>query len=283
MAALLQRRRNWRKRAWRKKNAFKKKLRSRWQVAKIAQAVVNHNSEVKYQDQAMVGYPKVSLTHNVFEQIFDSLTMTRQGVENQPATNFAQNRVGSSIRPLKLWIKGIIQLNGTPSGFPISKCLLRLIIVRRPISTTIDTGAPALPQGIPKNYAQTSQTNLNTFPNNFLANFDYRACTVVYDKVHSINTTAMTQSQVAPDYAARGNAVSKMFNINLNMDKLCRGSVDYSFTELTTPSGTNIPKKYCFQMYGVPWLNDGYDPTYTQTGPVACSIIAQSRLYFRDG
>lgn len=271
-----------RRRTQRKKTMYKKKLRSRWQVAKIAQAVVNHNSEVKYQDQSTVAYPKVSLDHNVFTQLFDSLTMTKQGVENQPATNFATNRIGSSIRPLKLWIKGIIQLNATPTGFPITKCLLRLVVVRRPISSTI-TGAPALPQGIPTHYTQTSQTNLNTFPNNFLANFDFRTSTVVYDKVHSIHCTALTQSQVAPDYPARGNGISKTFNINLNMNKLCRGSVDYSFRELTTPSGTDIPKKYCFQMYGVPWLNDGYDPAYALAGPVACSVIAQSRLYFRDG
>ncbi len=261
---------------------FKKRLRSRFTVAKIAQAVVNRNSEVKYQDQACVDYPAVIANHNVWTQIFDNLTMTRQGVENQPATNFAQNRVGSSIRPMKLWIKGLLQLSGTASGFPITKCLCRLVIVRRPMSQTLGGTAPALPQGLPSAPAQTSQTNINTFPNNFLANIDMRQNTVVYDKVHAIKVDALTQESVAPNWTVRGNSISNTFNINLDMNKLTRGNVEYSFRELTTPSGLNLPKKYAFQMFAIPWINSAYDPDYLGTVP-ACSIIAQSRLYFRDG
>lgn len=261
---------------------YKKRLRSRFTVAKIAQAVVNRNTEVKYQDQCTVDYPKVVCNHNVWTELFTNLTMTRQGVENQPATNFALNRIGSSIRPMKLWIKGILQLQPTSDGFPIPKVLVRMIIVRRPMSQTLGGGAPALPQGLPNAPAQTSQTNINTFPNNFLANIDMRQNTVCYDKVHACKVDALTQTQVAPSFSAMGNSVSSTFNINLDMNKLCRGSVEYSYRELTTPSGLNLPKKYAFQMYAVPWINSDYDPAYLMTVP-ACSIIAQSRLYFRDG
>ncbi len=261
---------------------YKKRLRSRHTVAKIAQAVVNHNAEVKYQDQSTVAYPANVMTHNVWTQLFDNLTMTRQGVENQPATNFAQNRIGSSIRPMKLWIKGLIQLSGLASGFPVTKLLVRLLIVRRPMSQTVGGTAPALPQGLPSAPAQTSQTNINTFPNNFLANIDMRQNTVCYDKVHAIKVDSLTQSNAAPDYPTRGNSISSTFNINLDMNKLTRGNVEYSFRELVTPSGTNLPKKYAFQMYCIPWASSDYDPAYEGTVNIG-SIIAQSRLYFRDG
>lgn len=263
-------------------NKFKKRLRSRFTVAKIAQAVVNRNSEVKYQDQSTVNYPHTTLFHNVWTQLFDNLTMTKQGVENQPATNFALNRVGSSIRPMKLWIKGLLQLQGLSDGFPITKVLCRILVVRRPMSQTVGGTAPALPQGLPSAPAQTSQTNINTFPNNFLANIDMRQNTVCYDKVHAIKVDALTQDHTAPNFAARGNSISSTFNLNLDMNKLTRGNVDYSYTELTTPSGSSLPKKYAFQMYAIPWVNSNYDPTYLGTVPV-CTMIAQSRLYFRDG
>jgi len=240
---------------------FKKKTRSRYTVQKIAQAVINHNT---------------------WAQLFNNLTMTKQGVENQPGTNFAKNRIGSSIRPLKLWIKGIIQLQSTPTGYPITKCMVRFVLVRRPMSQTIGGTAPALPQGIPPSYAQTSQTNLNTFPCNFMSNIDYRQCTTVYDKVHSIKVNSMTQSDAAPTFAARGNEQSQMFNMNISIGKWCRGTVDYSFRELSDPSGLDLPKKYCFQLWAIPWTNSAYDPDYVFSAP-ACNIIAQSRLYFKDG
>ena len=275
------RRRYRKRRFYKRKGKFTKRIRSKYTVQKIAQAVVNHNAETKYQDQSTMAYPANVCNHNVWTELFDNLTMTRQGVENQPATNFSANRIGSSIRPMKLWIKGIIQLQALSTGFPITKCLVRLVLVRRPMSQTVGGLAPALPQGTPPHYAQTSQTNLNTFPNEFLANIDMRQCTTVYDKVHSISLGALVNTTVAPDFPSQGNSISKTFNMNINMHKWTRGKIDYSFRELTDPSGLNLPKKYAFQLWAIPWINSNYDPTYVGTVP-ACSIIAQSRLYFKD-
>ena len=270
-----------RRRQWtRRKTAYKKKLRSRYAVAKIAQAVVNHNTETKVFDQYCVGYPYVTCNHNVFSLIFDNLTKTNQGVADEPGTSFAKNRIGSSINPSKLWIKGLIQINAAVTGYPNVRVLVRLILVRRNIVQTAGA-APVIPTGGPPYYAQASQTNLLTYPNNFLANIDQRQCTVVYDKVHGIQVPALTQSNVAPNFAAAGNSISKTFDLNINVKKWTRGKVDYSFRELADPSGLSIPKKYAFQLWAVPWINTGYDPDYTLTYE-ACQILAQSRMYFKD-
>lgn len=271
---------NYRKQ-YRKK--FTKKLRSRNQVARIAQAVVNHNLETKIMDQAMVSYPTVQGNHNAFVQLFDNLTGTKQGFSNEPGTVFAKNRVGSSIMPIKLWIKGLIQIDSsatTPNpGYPITRVLVRLVLVRRNI---VEQGtAPAIPTGSPNPVTQESQLGSNSEPNFFLANIDQRQCTVVYDRVHGIQVGALTQSQVAPNFAAAGNSISKTFDINVNIKKWTRGKVDYSFREGTDPPGLFVPKKYSFQLWAVPWINDGYDPSYEGNVP-ACKFIAQSRLYFKD-
>lgn len=275
------RRLHYRRRQWhRRKTTFKKKLRSRYAVAKIAQRVFNRNTETKVFDQYCVDYPLVSCNHNTFSLIFDNLTKTNQGVSDEPGTTIAKNRIGSSINPSKLWIKGLIQINASAVGYPNVRVLVRLILVRRNIVQTAGT-APVLPTGTPPHYAQTSQTNLLTYPNNFLANMDNRQCTVVYDKVHGIQVPALTQSQVAPNFAAAGNSISKTFDLNINLKKWTRGKVDYSFRELADPTGISIPKKYAFQLWAVPWINSGYDPDYTFTYP-ACQILAQSRMYFKD-
>lgn len=274
----LRNRRRWHRR---NKNKYVKKLRSKNAVAKIAQAVVNHNLETKVFDQYCVDYPYVQCNHNVVQQLFDNLTKTNQGVSDEPGTNTAKNRVGSRINPSKLWVKGLIQLNGQSSGFPVTRCLVRLLVVRRNILQSGGT-APTLPTGSPPLYAQTSQTNLAIYNNNFLANIDNRQCTVVYDKVHGIQVNALTQANTAPDYSARGNSISKTFDININLKKWTRGTVDYSFRELTDPAGASIPKKYAFQMFAIPWINSDYDPNYAGTVP-AVKILAQSRMYFKDG
>lgn len=276
------RRRRYRRRMmYRRRNKYAKKIRSRNQVARIAQAVVNHNLETKVFDQFAVDYPYVQCNHNVITQLFNNLTKTRQGVSDEPGTTLAKNRVGSQIKPSKLWIKGLIQLNGTASGFPITRCLVRFIVVRRNIVQTAGT-APALPTGTPPLYAQVSQTNTNFAPNNFLANLDNRQCSVVYDKVHGVQVGALTQEQNAPSYTVRGNSISKTFDININLKKWTRGTIDYSFKELNDPTGNEVPKKYAFQMYAIPWINSAYDPDFVGTVP-ALQVIAQSRMYFKDG
>lgn len=271
-------RRPWYKRRY---NKFKKKLRSRHTVARIAQRVHDHNTETKVFDQYCVDYPYVSCNHNTFSLIFDNLTKTLQGVSDEPGTTFAKNRIGSSINPSKLWIKGLIQINSSAlTGYPNVRVLVRLILVRRNIVQTAGA-APALPTGVLPMYAQVSQTNLLTYPNNFLANMDQRQCTVVYDKVHGIQVPALTQSNVAPNFSAAGNSISKTFDLNINLKKWTRGKVDYSFRELAVPTGNQVPKKYAFQLWAIPWINTGYDPDYTFTYE-ACQILAQSRMYFKD-
>lgn len=273
-------RRRWHRR-YRRKNQHLKKTRSRYQVAKIAQQVVNYNLETKVFDQYCVDYPYVTCNHNLIVQLFDNLTRTNQGLSDEPASVVAKNRIGSSIRPTRLWIKGLIQLNALTSGFPITRCLVRLVLVRRNILQTGGT-AQSLPTGSPPHYTQNSQTNLAFAPNRFLCNFDNRQCTVVYDKVHGVQVGALTQSDVAPGYAARGNSIAKTFDLNINIKKWTRGRVDYSFRELTDPPGLSIPKKYAFQLYAIPWISTAYDPDYTGSVP-AVQILAQSRLYFKDG
>lgn len=275
------RRKYFRRGRYNKKRFFKKKLRSRHQVAKIAQAVVMHNLETKIMDQCCVSYPFVTCNHNVFSQIFDNLTGTKQGFSDEPGTVFAKNRVGSSINPIKLWIKGLIQINSAPvTGYPNTRVLVRFVLVRRNIVE--QAAAPAIPTGSPNPVTQESQLGSNTSPNLFLANIDQRQCTVVYDKVHGVQVGALTQNNVAPNFAAAGNSISKTFDINVNIKKWTRGKIDYSFREGTDPPGLFIPKKYAFQLWAVPWINSGYDPSYTFTYQ-ACQIIAQSRLYFKDG
>lgn len=275
------RRRFYRNRRNRKRYYNKKKLRSRYQVAKIAQQVVNYNLETKVYDQYCIDYPYVTCNHNLIVPIFDNLTRTNQGLSDEPATVVAKNRIGSTIKPSKLWIKGLIQLNAMASGFPITRCLVRLVLVRRNVLQTAGA-APALPTGSPPHHTQTSQTNLVFAPNRFLCNMDNRQCTVVYDKVHGVQVGALTQSDVAPGFAARGNSISKTFDINVNIKKWTRGRVDYSSQELTDPPGLSIPKKYAFQLFAIPWISSAYDPDYVGTIP-AVQIMAQSRLYFKDG
>lgn len=265
------------------RHRYKKRLRSKFTVAKIAQAVVDRNLETKYQDQYQVGYPKIRLNHNVWTQIFDNLTYTKQGVENKPGQKLSTNRLGSQISPHKIWIKGFIELSALNSGFPVTKILYRLIIIRRPCNTDPLTALPTLPPGTP-HVIPTDENLTSAFfaPNNFLANFDNRVNTVVYDKFGSMNCTALTQSQVAPDYPARGNSVSKLFNINLNMKKLMP-RVEYSFINSTAPAaGIGVPKKHCLQMFVNVWASSDYDPSYAFTVPVA-AIISQTRMYFKDG
>ena len=209
----------------------------------------------------------------MWAQLFDNLTRTNQGVSDEPGAVIAKNRVGSSIRPTRLWIKGLIQLGATSSGFPITRCLVRLILVRRNILQTAGT-APTLPTGTPPHYTQNSQSNLTFAPNFFLCNVDNRQCTVVYDKVHGIQVNALGQNTTAPLDAARGNSISKTFDINVNIKKWTRGKVDYSYRELTDPPGNSVPKKYAFQLYAIPWINSAYDPDYVGTLP-ACQIMAQ--------
>lgn len=267
-----------------RKKLFKKKLRSRHQVARIAQAVVNHNLETKIMDQYAMNYPVTDCNHNVWTELFDNLTLTKQGISNEPGTIFAANRLGSSISPIKLWIKGLIQINvqttgGNPVGYPITRVLVRFLVVRRNITET--ALPPAVPTGSPNNINQDGQAGQTANPCQFLSNIDQRQCTVVYDKIHGIQVGALTQSMVAPAYAAAGNSISKTFDINLNIKKWTRGKVDYSFRPSNNPPGLSVPKKYAFQLWCCPWINSGYDPGNAYNVK-ACGIIAQSRLYFKD-
>lgn len=279
------RKRNYRRKRY-KTNHYKKGTRSAHTVAKIAQAVVNHNLETKYQDQYCVDYPGVALNHNVISQVFDNLTFTAQGVENKPGSKLRSfNRIGSSIAPTKLWIRGLLELEALASGFPITKCMYRVLVIRRPMATNFATALPLLPTSIPHNVTTESQTSLTLFPNNFLTNFDNRVNTVVYDHVFTQKVTALIrQTPVSPAATiAWGNTVSLPFNINLDMGKLTGHSVDYSFDDTALPpSGIGLPKKFCYQMYVVPWVGSGYDPAYEFTVRVG-RIIAMSRLYFKDG
>ena len=264
---------------YRKRN-FTKKLRSRHQVARIAQAVVNHNLETKIMDQYALQYPTVPCNHNVWTEIFDNLTLTKQGISNEPGSIFAENRVGSSIQPIKLWIKGLLQINANDvTGYPATRCLVRFLVVRRNITET--ALPPAVPTGSPNNINQTGNAGQTNLPCQFLANIDQRQCTVVYDKIHGVQVGALTQSNVAPNFAAAGNSISKTFDININIKKWTRGKVDYSFRSANNPPGLEIPKKYAFQLWVCPWLNSGYDPTNAYNYK-ACEILAQSRLYFKD-